>query len=97
MNLVRIVVHFEFADRIESILDEFGIEQYVRISGVESKDADGKHFGTKVYPGMAILMEALVEDSGLPDLLHALKEFKEERPVHRHIQIQVLRIEQVVK
>ncbi|MFP4071549.1 MAG: PG0541 family transporter-associated protein [Desulfovibrionales bacterium] len=94
MKLVQIIFHFEFADRIERILDRRGIETFIRIPMVESKDRDGKHYGNKVFPGHSSLIEAQLEDGEVADLLEELQSFREEREAHRHLRALVYRVEE---
>jgi hypothetical protein len=58
VKFLHITYHFEFSDRIEALLDRHDIQDYVRYAMVQGKDRDGKHYGTKVYPGSAEVVQA---------------------------------------
>lgn len=96
MKLVQISYHFEFADAVEAILDDLEIANFVRHARVESKDRDGKHYGTKVFPGSGSLVQALVPDDAVDPLLEALTEFREAEDSHRHLTAVVLELEQAL-
>lgn len=96
MKLVHIISHFEFADRIEAILDHHDISCFVRMPMVESRDRDGKHMGSKVFPGNSSLVMAQVEEDKVEGLLASLDEFRQEKEAHLHLQAVVLAVEQQV-
>jgi len=58
MKLLYLTYHFEFSDQIEKILDAHEIENFVRYAFVEGKDRDGRHYGTKVFPGQSSVVQA---------------------------------------
>lgn len=92
MNLVQITFHFEFWEKIEAILDEGHIDHFIRFPAVQGKDAEGKHYGSQIFPGSISVVQALVEDENVNTLLESLKNFREERQAHRHIEAVVLNI-----
>ncbi len=93
MKLVHITFHFEYADAIERIVDRHGVEDFVRYPMVDSKDVEGKHYGTQVFPGNAAVIQAQVPDEKVEPLLEDLGRFREEKRAHRHLQALVLPIE----
>jgi hypothetical protein len=93
MKLVQITFRFEFSDDIEEILDNHGIADFVRTPFVDSRDRDGKHFGTKIFPGSGTLVQALVEEDAVVPLLEDLRGFREKRESHRHLRALVLPVE----
>lgn len=93
MKLVQITYHFEFSDELEAILDEMDIVNFARHPMIESKDRDGKHYGSKVYPGSGSVIQALVPDDSVNPLLEALQDFKEAEESHRHLTAVVLAVE----
>lgn len=93
MKLVHITFHFEFAEAVEEILDEAGVPNYVRYPMVEGKDAEGKHYGTKVYPGSTTVVQAFADEETADALLEALGEFREAEPAHRHLAAVVVPVE----
>lgn len=93
MKLVSIWFHFEFSDRVERIVDEAGIQHFVRFSMIEGKDTDGKHYGTQVYPGNVSVIQAQVSEENLEELMQQLGAFKREKEAHQHLQALVLPIE----
>ena len=96
MKLIQISYHFEFADAVEAILDELEVADFVRHARVESRDRDGKHYGTKVFPGSGSLVQALVADDTVDRLLEALKDFREAEDSHRHLTAVVVEVEKVL-
>ena len=93
MKLVFISFHFEYSEEIEAILDRHDIQDFVRHPMLESKDIDGKHFGSQVFPGNSSVVQALVDEERLPALTEELKAFREAKDSHRHLQAFVLPIE----
>lgn len=94
MKLLFIIFHFEYAEDIEAILDRHNIQDFVRYPMLESKDSDGKHFGTQVYPGNSSLVQALVDEDRVQTMLDDLKAFKHAKGSHQHLQAFVVPIEQ---
>ncbi len=93
MKLVLIVFHFEYTAIIEALLDRHGIADYVRHPMIEGKDADGKHFGTQVFPGNSSVVQAQVAAEKIDALFEELGEFRRSKPAHHHLQALVLPIE----
>ena len=93
MKLVFISFHFEYTEEIEAILDRNDIRDFVRYPMLESKDIDGKHFGSQIFPGNSSVVQALVDEERLPALRKELKAFWEAKDSHRHLQAFVLPIE----
>ena len=94
MKLLCIVFHFEYAEDIEAILDKHNIQDFVRYPMLESKDIDGKHFGTQVYPGNSSVVQALVDTESVQLLLNDLQTFKQAKSSQSHLQAFVVPIEQ---
>ncbi len=93
MKLVVITFHFEYTQAIEGILDRHGITDYVRFPMMEAKDAEGKHFGSQVFPGNSSVVHAQVPEAELDGLLDELAGFRDAKPAHRHLQALVFPIE----
>ncbi len=93
MKLVAITFHFEYTEAIEDILDRHGIADYVRFRMMEGKDAEGKHFGSQVFPGNSSVVHAQVPEDTLDAVLDELRRFRDAKPAHRHLQALVLPIE----
>lgn len=93
MKLVRVVVHFEYGEAVEEILDRHGVEHFVRFPFMEGKDAEGKHFGTQVFPGSVSALDALVPEDALEPLLESLASFRDARAAHGHLEAYVLPVE----
>lgn len=91
--MLHITYHFEFSDIIERILDRHEVRDFVRCPGTEGKDRDGKHFGNQVYPGNVAMVQAQVSEDRLEALLSDLREFRDGKEVHKHLQAVVLPIE----
>jgi len=97
LKLIQIHYHFEFSDIIEELLNAREVADFVRYSMVEGKDRNGKHFGTKVFPGISSVVQALVADEEVDGLLQALKDFKQSEDSHRHLTAVVLPVETLLK
>jgi hypothetical protein len=94
MKLVHITIHFEFTELIESILDEHEIQNFVRYPMVAGKDLDGKHTGTKVFPGHITVFHVHVPEERLDTLLEALRSVKEQKKALQHMEVLVLSVDQ---
>ena len=93
MKLVMVTYHFEFNEDVEKILDDCQVLDFVRYSMVEGKDRDGKHFGSKVYPGNSSVVFAQIEDDTVEKLLEDLEKFRSEEKSHRHLTTLVMPVE----
>lgn len=93
MKLLRVVVHFEYGEAVEALLDRHGVEHFVRYPMMEGKDAEGKHFGTQVFPGSVSVLDAAVPEERLEGLLEDLAAFRDAKPAHRHLEAFVLPVE----
>ncbi len=93
MKMVHIIFHFEYAEALERLVDSHGITEYVRYSMIESRDLDGKHFGTQVHPGSGTVMQVVTADDRVEPLLADLAAFRQQKPAHRHLQALVVPIE----
>ncbi len=94
MKLLHITFHFEYWENVEAILDKHEISDFVRIPMVEGKDRDGKQYGNQVYPGNSSIVQAQVREEKVDEVLADLREFKESKDSHRHLQALVLPVEQ---
>lgn len=93
MKFVHVTYHFEYNEAIEEILEDHDIEDYARYGMMEGKDEKGKHFGTQVHPGNVSIVQAQVPEETLDNLMADLKEFKESKQAHEHLEALVLPIE----
>jgi len=93
MKFLHVTFHFEYGDAIEGILDRHGIRDYVRYPMMEGKDAEGKHFGSQIFPGSTSVVQALLPDGSTEPLLGDLRRFKQEKSSHKHLQAVVLPVE----
>ncbi len=96
MKFIHISFHFEYGGVIEKILDSNEVKDYVRYPMIESKDCDGKHFGTQVYPGNASVIQAMVEEEKIEKLFAELEDFKTEKKSHHHLRAVVLPLEREI-
>lgn len=94
MKFMYITFQFQFSENIEEILDKHEIRDYLRVPMVESKDRDGKHFGSQVFPGSSSLIQAQVPEEKVDDIMSELKRFREEKLSHQHLEALVLPVEQ---
>lgn len=93
---MHISFHFEYERAIEEILDKYEVNDYVRYSMIDSKDIEGKHFGTQVFPGNASVVQALVEEEKIDGLCADLKEFKNKKMSRHHIRVIVFPVEKCI-
>ncbi len=98
MKLLHLTFHFEFADRIEAILEHNGVESFVRYPMMQGKDVGGeKHYNTQVHPGALTIIHAQIEDGKVAPLFKELKEFRDAREAHNHLEAVALAIEQALE
>ncbi len=93
MKLLFISFHFEYSEEIEAILDQNQVQDFVRYPMLESKDIDGKHFGSQVFPGNSSVVQALVDEECLQSIKEDLRAFQQSKISRRHLQAFVLPIE----
>lgn len=93
VKFLQVTFHFEYSEQLEAMFDEHDVKDYVRMSMIEGKDCDGKHFGTQIYPGSSSVIQAQVEEEKLDALLNALREFRDLKRTRHHLQAVVLPIE----
>jgi len=93
MKLLHVTYHFQYSDFIEELLDNHEIKNYTRYPMVEGKDNQGKHFGTQVHPGNTSVVQAQVPEEGLDELLEDLREFRDAKQAHKHLDALVLPVE----
>lgn len=96
MKFVQITFRFEYTDRIDKILDDHEVADYVQYPMIQGKGSDGKHYGSKVFPGNFSSIQAMVPDSRINGLLSALDEFRREKEARSHLRAMVMPIEAVV-
>jgi hypothetical protein len=93
VKFLHITYHFEYTEQVEEILQRHEIRDFVRYSMVASGDRDGRHYGSKVFPGSASVTQALVADEALEDVIADLKAFRNAKDAHRHVTVTVLAAE----
>jgi len=93
MKLLHLTFHFEYENRIEEILDRHDVQNYVRYSLMDGKDRDGKHFGTQVHPGNCTVVQAQIHDDVTEPLLEDLREFKQAKQSHHHLEALLVPVE----
>jgi hypothetical protein len=93
VKFLHLTYHFQYTDLIEDLLDYHNIQDYTRYSMVEGKDDQGKHFGTQVYPGNTSVVQAQVPEESVDPLLSDLREFRDEKKAHEHLEALILPIE----
>lgn len=93
MKLVMIAYRFEYNEPVERILYDNGIEDYVRHPMTEGAEQQGRHFGSKVYPGHMAQVWAQVADDDLDALMDALNEFRRSQQAREHLTALVLGVE----
>jgi hypothetical protein len=96
MKMVHLTVHFEYAERIQALLDERGVQDYALHDLAKGRDCDGKHQGSQVFPGNLACFLVLVDEDALQGVLDALRDFKERKEAHRHLRAAVLPVEDAV-
>ncbi|MFP4084707.1 MAG: PG0541 family transporter-associated protein [Desulfonatronovibrio sp.] len=96
MKFVHISFRFEYTDFIDTILDKHEVSDYVRYPMVEGKGADGKHFGSQVFPGNFTVVQAMIDDDRISSLFEDLDLFRQRNKAHQHLRALVLPIEQTL-
>ncbi len=96
MKFVHITFRFEYTDRIDTILEDHGVVNYVRYPMVQGKGIDGKHYGSKVFPGNFTVVQAVVPDDKLDGLLADLEAFGKLKAAHHHVRAFVLPVESMI-
>jgi len=94
MKLVQISFHFEYADRIEALLEQHGVPHFIRHPRVQGLDVDGRQYGSKVFPGHMMVIQARLDDDRIEPLLETLEEFRTDKTSHAHLEALVLPVEQ---
>lgn len=97
MKFVQVSVYFEYSEAIEALLDRHQVVDYIRHTMVDGKDAEGKHFGSQVFPGSFVVYHAQVSSQQIDALFAELEEFRSARPAHHHMQAIVLPIERSLR
>ena len=93
MKFIHITVHFEYTDEIEARLDAADVDRYACYPGMEGRDTSGKLEGTQIFPGNITVLQAIVDDDQVDRILESLRQFRDERAGHRHLEAVVLPIE----
>lgn len=93
MKQVQVTVQSEYADLIREIFEQQEINYYVLIPRAEGRNRDGRHEGTQVFPGTLMLALVRVADDRVDSLLEKLREFRDEKAAHRHLEALVLPID----
>lgn len=93
MKFIHITVHFEYTDEIERRLDAVPVTRYACFPRAEGRDTTGKLDGTQVFPGNITVLQAIVEDDQVDRVLESLRQFRDERAGHKHLEAAVLPIE----
>jgi hypothetical protein len=96
MKFLHLTFHFEFADAIERILEKNAIRNFVRHAMVAGKDIDGRHDGTKVFPGHVTVVQARVPEEKLDAVLEDLETFKKDKKAHGHLEAMIIPVERYV-
>jgi hypothetical protein len=93
MKFLHLTAQFQYAEALEELLAEHGVQDLVRYPQVAGWDSDGRHDGSQAFPGYVTVIQAQVPADQLDALLERLRAFREEKPAHGHLQALVLPIE----
>jgi len=94
MKELQISIHFEYAEHIEALLDAHDVAHYVVIPRAEGRDREGHHDGSQVFPGTLTLIVAQVEGAAIAGIMDALRDFRDAKAAHRHLEAAVIPVEQ---
>ncbi len=94
MKFLHLTFRFEFTEAVEGILERNGVARFVRYPMVQGRDRDGRHYGSKVFPGSITVVQAHVPDDIVAPLTEELKSFREEREAHHHLEALFLHAEE---
>ena len=92
MKLLHVTVHSEYADAVVEMLEAHGIERYVHYPRMRGRDSDGRHDGSKTFPGDISVLQAEVDEEQVDALFDALSEFRGAKRAHQHLQALVLSV-----
>lgn len=92
MKLVMLSVHAEYVDIIESIIDKHEAPHYFVYPRIEGRDSKGFHEGSQVHPGNLAALHVRVADETVSPLLDDLRQFREEKKAHDHLEAIVINI-----
>ncbi|TVM14684.1 hypothetical protein DPQ33_16885 [Oceanidesulfovibrio indonesiensis] len=93
MKLVMITYRFEYNESMERILSRHGLVNYIRIPQAQGADRDGKHDGSKIFPGHMAQVWIQAQEEDVDALLGDIEEFKNARQAHKHVTAMVLGVE----
>lgn len=96
MKFIHITFRFEYMDRVDQILEDHGVDNYVRHPMVQGKGIDGKHYGSKVFPGNFTVVQAVVPGDKVERLLADLEAFGKSKAAHHHLRAYVLPVESMI-
>ncbi len=96
MKQLHVSVHFEYADHIEALLDEHEVDHYVVVPRAEGRDTEGHHDGSQVFPGTITLIVARIPDERVGTILEALREFRDAKHAHHHLEAAIVPIERTL-
>lgn len=96
MKLVHITFQFQYAEAIEAILARCHVTDMVRYPRVVGRDRDGRHEGSQAFPGHMAAIHAHVPQERLEDLWALLREFRDAKRAHAHLQAVVLPVERLL-
>jgi hypothetical protein len=95
-RLVLCTVQSQYVDVIDDIFAEHEIVDFIRHPRAEGSDRDGRHRGSKVFPGTLASFIAYVPVQHLEPVLHALRAFRDAREAHAHLRAAVLVTDRVL-
>ncbi len=96
MKLIHITFRFQYSEDIDKMLDAHGVADYARYPMVHGKDIDGKHFGSKIFPGNFTVVQAIVQDDTANALMKDLDRFRKGKRARYHLRAAVMPIEGAV-
>lgn len=96
LELVICSVQAQYVDDVDDIFAAHDSCDYVRHPRAEGRDQDGRHRGSKVFPGNMASFVAYVPAHRLDALLEALRAFRDAREAHAHLRAAVLSADRVL-
>jgi hypothetical protein len=93
MKLVHIVVQVQYTEAVEAILVAREVAAWTRNLRVAGRDRDGRHEGSQAFPGQLAAFVARLDDGRVDGLLESLREFRDARTTHGHLEAYVLPVE----
>ena len=93
MKLLHITFQNQYTDTIAGILSRHELCEYTVHIRTEGHDRDGKHNGSKAFPGHLAVIHVQTPDDKVDEVFEDLRNFQQESKAHQHLEALVLPVE----